>query len=84
MPKYIDTCSARAAIWPDQEAENILQLFLSGNARRQTFLYILHLTKKKMKEGIYLTPERMQNLLRGEQELRQGKNHVKEIITCKE
>jgi hypothetical protein len=27
----------------------------------------------------------MQNLLRGEQELRQGeKNHVKEIITCKE
>jgi hypothetical protein len=40
---------------------------------------------QKKKEGIYLTPERMQNLLRGEQELRQGeKNHVKEIITCKE
>jgi len=57
-----------------------------------TILSVYSFTGKK-RGFICLSPERMQNLFHREQELPQGgvtkrkkekKNHVKEIITCKE
>jgi hypothetical protein len=68
----LNICSASAAIWPGQKAENTLQLFFIQECHEANFLYILHLIKKK-KKGERM----MQNLLLGEQELRQGKKSCK-------
>jgi len=58
-----------AAIWPDQKAENTLQLFFIRECHSGK-LSVYSFDQKENKK-------RMQNLLRGEQELRQG---VKKIM----